>query len=324
MMAKALHDGRAFPLRISYALARCICGEDLVFDDLGGIIDSRRFHLLKMLHEAVSSGSPISPEVWYQNGFDALDFTLQTNVVEQGSRGIVPDISKRLHLVRDGDRIDVTMENAAEYLRAVERMYLGDGVAMQIRALKSGFYSVIEQSHVATLGPCGLLYQLGCLGVPEFDLQDLRGGLTPLAPYSSDSPQYLWLIEILSKFEEPDRLAFVRFVTGAPWLPSGFRGLRTPLELQLLTDKNNKPCDDSYAPFAQTCFGYLKIPLYDPLFSIEFFLVYQLFVSFFSTATLRPTNFATSFSKPFTTSTRPKLSSKKCNNVFARSGFLND
>jgi hypothetical protein len=42
MMAKALHDGRAFPIRISYALARCICGQMPEFDDLSSILN---FHL---------------------------------------------------------------------------------------------------------------------------------------------------------------------------------------------------------------------------------------------------------------------------------------
>ena len=260
MMAKAVHDGRAFPLRISYALARCICGEDLDFDDLGGILSPHLFQLLKMLRSSVSSGTPISEEEWYKNGFDCFDFTLPTNIVEAGCRGIVSDISRKLHLVLDGDKRELTTENAAEYLRAVERMYLGDGVAMQIRALRSGFYSVIEQSQIAVLGPCGLLYQLGCLGVAEFDLQDMRAGITPQAPFTPASPQYLWLIDTLSHFDEANRLAFLRHVTGAPWLPNGFQGLKIPLKLLVLI-RGGQPCGDMHAPFVQTCAGLVQLPL---------------------------------------------------------------
>jgi hypothetical protein len=122
MMAKALHDGRAFPLRISYALARCICGQQLDFDDLGGVLGRHRFHMLKRLRTLLASGSPISQKVWVENDFDCLDFTMNTIIVEKSCRGTMSDISKQLHLVRDGDKIDVTIENAAEYLRAVERM----------------------------------------------------------------------------------------------------------------------------------------------------------------------------------------------------------
>ncbi len=123
-MAKALHDGRAFPLRISYALARCICGQQLDFEDLGGVLGALRFQMLKKLRTLLASGSPISQEDWDENGFDCLDcFAMNTNIVEEGCRGTISDISKQLHLVRDGDRLDVTKENAAEYLRSVERMY---------------------------------------------------------------------------------------------------------------------------------------------------------------------------------------------------------
>jgi hypothetical protein len=44
-MAKAVHDGRAFPLRISYALARCICGEKLDFDDLSSVLNFHYFNV---------------------------------------------------------------------------------------------------------------------------------------------------------------------------------------------------------------------------------------------------------------------------------------
>jgi len=267
MMAKALHDGRAFPLRISFALARCICGQNLEFDDLSSIIGHHRLDLLKRLRASISGGPPISEAEWNEKGFDCLDFTQQTFVVQPGSRGIIPDISKVLHLVKGGDGIDVTLDNAAEYLHAFERMYLGDGVTMQIRALQSGFYSVIPLEQVAVLGPSGLLHQLGCLGVPEFDLSDMRDGITPQDPYNTQSPQFLWLFDILKSFDEPNRCAFVRFVTGVPWLASGFQGLKfqgvnKPLTVQLrTTSKDNQPCDDSYHPYAQTCFGLLKLPL---------------------------------------------------------------
>ena len=266
MMAKAIHDGRAFPIRISYALARCICGDDLRFDDLGGIFSPHMFELLKLLRSSATSGTPICEEVWCRNGYDCLDFTLPTNIAAAGCKGIVSDISRQLHLVHDGDKRELTPADAAEYVRAIERMYLGDGVAMQIRALRSGFYSVIEQSHIAALGPCGLLNQLGCLGVAEFDLQDLRLGITPFHPFTPTSPQYLWLIDLLSRFDQRDRLAFLRHVTGAPVLPNGFQGLKMPLQLQLRRrnprdGRPDQPCGDESAPFVHTCAGLIQLPL---------------------------------------------------------------
>jgi hypothetical protein len=67
MMAKALLDGLFFPLRISFALARCICGQELEFDDLGSIIDHKRWKSLKWLRQAISTGTPISDAEWMEN-----------------------------------------------------------------------------------------------------------------------------------------------------------------------------------------------------------------------------------------------------------------
>ena len=50
MMAKALHDGRVFPLPISYALARCICGQALEFDDLSGIVNFFTFDVRRRVY----------------------------------------------------------------------------------------------------------------------------------------------------------------------------------------------------------------------------------------------------------------------------------
>ena len=209
--------------------------------------------VLKQIRCAVSGGPPISPEKF---DFEwSLVFAQAANIVENDRI-----VLRQLHLVQGGDVIDVSDANAPEYLRAFERMYLGDGVALQIRALQSGFYSIIPQEHVAILGPSGLLHSLGCLTCPEFDLEDLRFGLEPKHGYDTQSPQYVWLIETLSKFDEPQRRALVRFLTGSPWLPNGFQGLQTRLTVQLQTTKEGKPADDSYFPVAQTCAGLFKLP----------------------------------------------------------------
>jgi hypothetical protein len=50
MMAKALIDGRCFPLRISYAVARCICAQALDFDDLSGILNFHFFNVSPFSH----------------------------------------------------------------------------------------------------------------------------------------------------------------------------------------------------------------------------------------------------------------------------------
>lgn len=184
-----------------------------------------------------------------------LVFALPVNIVHCGE--IVP---KQLLLAPGGDQIDVTAANASSYLRAIERMYLGEGVALQIRALQAGFYSIVSQEEISILGPSGLLRQLGALSCPKFDRADLRIGFEPKFGYSTDSPQYIWLIDTLLAFDEPQRRAVVQFLTGSPHLPSGFQGLPKRLTVQLLTTQSNQPAGDSYLPVMQTCAGLFKLP----------------------------------------------------------------
>jgi hypothetical protein len=266
MMAKALLDGRFFPLRISFALARCICGQELEFDDLGSIISYNKWDALKRLRELISSGAPINDTEWEYFENLCLDFTQPTFIAQPGSKGIRSDISKVFHLVKDGHLIDVSRDNAADYLREFERLHLRDGVLMQLRALKSGFYSIIPRVQVAVLGPSGLLHLLGCLDVPQFDSNDMREGIVPQDPYNSQSPQFLWLLEILKSFDAIDRCNFLRFVTGSPCLPSGgfrglkFKGIIKPITVQKRKDDRCNVMGDSDLPFASTCFGVLHLP----------------------------------------------------------------
>jgi hypothetical protein len=185
----------------------------------------------------------------------SLVFSQPVNIVEAGCV-----VSRQLHLIEDGDRVDVTEANASDYLRGIERLYLGDGIALQARALQSGFYSIISQEKISILGPSGLLHQLGALSCPEFDPEDLRIGFEPKHGYTVDSPQYSWLIETLLTFDEHQRRATVRFLTGSPSLPSGFQGLPKRLTVQLLTTTAGQPAGDSHLPCIQTCFGLFKLP----------------------------------------------------------------
>lgn len=199
---------------------------------------------LKQIKSSESSG-----DEW------GLVFSEPANMVAQGCV-----VARPLHLVEGGDGVEVTAANAQEYLRAVERLYLGDGIAMQVQALRSGFYSIIPQEKISILGASGLWHLLGALACPEFDREDLRIGFEPKHGYTVDSPQYQWLIETLLTFDEDQRRATVRFLTGSPSLPSGFQGLPKRLTVQLLLHDNGQPVGDSYLPVIQCCFGLFKLP----------------------------------------------------------------
>ena len=84
MMAKALLDGRAFPIRISYALARCICGEVLDFDDLSSIMNPH-FFAVRLTPSRMRNVSPTHVQALKQirtsgSGWDDLVFAWPTNM----------------------------------------------------------------------------------------------------------------------------------------------------------------------------------------------------------------------------------------------------
>ncbi len=241
IMGKALHDGRAFPLRISYALARCICGEDMSFEDLGAILSPQQFDCLSRLRSFVVGGAAFPSEVIDFFG----DFRFFCHVPDACSGCLVV---RGLDLVPDGSSVDICEANAPLFLKGVERIFLRDGVALQIQALRDGFYSVVPLDSVTILGASGLLRELCCLQVAPFDEEDVKFGLLPVNGYDMDSPQFQWLINSLLQFNEQERVAFLRWVRGAPSLPSGFKGLHKRVTVQGDIQRDAH----SYAPSAHT------------------------------------------------------------------------
>ena len=127
--------------------------------------------------------------------------------------------------------MDLCEANAPLFLKAFERFFLRDGVSLQIRALRDGFYSVVSREAVSLLGACGLLRELCCLEVAQFDEDDVKFGLLPAAGFDIDSPQFQWLIKSMLQFNQRERATFLRWVKGGPSLPSGFKGLPQPIRV---------------------------------------------------------------------------------------------
>lgn len=225
MMGKALHDGRAFPLRISYALARCICGQELRFEDLGAFLSPKQFDCISRLRAFVE-GSTAFPS----DAVDCFgDFQLFCYLPDADSGRLVV---RSLELVPDGRNIDLCEANAPLFLKAFERVFLRDGVALQIRSLRDGFYSVVSREAVSILGASGLLRELYCLEVAPFDEEDVKFGMLPVNGYNFDSPQFQWLIKSILQFNAHERTTFLRWVRGGPSLPAGFRGLPKRITVQ--------------------------------------------------------------------------------------------
>jgi hypothetical protein len=101
--------------------------------------------------------------------------------------------------------------------------------------------------------------------VPEFDEHDINEGIVPQQPYNKQSEQLRWLLDTIKDSDERDRFNFLRFVAGAPCLPSGgFKGLKFKCVSQLISVQmrlydHDQPMGDAHHPYAATCFSHPKI-----------------------------------------------------------------
>jgi hypothetical protein len=230
MMGKALHDGRPFPLRMSYALARCICGHDLRFEDLAAFMSPLQFDCLSRLRAFVVGGTDFPSEAIECFG----NFELFCYLPDAASSRLVV---RGLELLPGGRNLELSQANAGLFLKGVEQLFLYDGVALQIRALRDGFFSFLPRDSVSMLGASGLLRELDCLEVAPFDEEDVKFGLLPVNGFNVDSPQFQWLVQSMLQFNQLERATFLRWVRGGPSLPSGFRGLPKRITVQGVHDE---------------------------------------------------------------------------------------
>ncbi|RYG47904.1 hypothetical protein EON67_08115, partial [archaeon] len=80
--------------------------------------------------------------------------------------------------------------------------------------------------------------------------------------YSPTSAPVRALLEVLHEFSAAERRLFMRFITGAPRLPSGgFGALQPPLTI-VRTAAHDREEADALLPTCSTCHVYLKLPAY--------------------------------------------------------------
>ena len=77
-----------------------------------------------------------------------------------------------------------------------------------------------------------------------------------------DSPQIIYLVQVMSEMNDTEKRDFIQFVTGCPKLPlGGFKNLNPPFTVVCkTTEASHKP--DEYLPSVMSCANYLKIPQY--------------------------------------------------------------
>ncbi|ORX55454.1 hypothetical protein BCR36DRAFT_368192 [Piromyces finnis] len=177
-----------------------------------------------------------------------LDFTLPG----------FPDIE----LIENGSEVEVTNWNVEEYLKEIINFTIGKGVNKQIEAFRKGFNSVFPISNLSIFDNEELVLLFGGSESEDWSYENLINCIHADHGYTMDSPQIIYLVEVMSEMDDTERREFIQFVTGCPKLPlGGFKNLNPPFTVVCkTTEASHKP--DEYLPSVMTCANYLKIPQY--------------------------------------------------------------
>ena len=162
----------------------------------------------------------------------------------------------RVDLVENGRDVPVTLENRALYVKRRCEFEVWEGVAPLLRALMTGFKSVVDVhgDAMSLFSPPEL--ELMIVGVPDLDFAALEKVSKYEGGFSEKSPVVKWFWDICkNELDEQQQRQLLMFVTGAARAPIG------GLAVQSFLIQRAGP-DSDQLPTAHTCFNTLLLPDY--------------------------------------------------------------
>lgn len=256
IVGKALQDGRVLDLPFSKAFYKLILGKELtVYDiqsfdaELGkallefqALIERKRY-----LESVTPEKSSTDLDNFHGTRIEdlCLDFSLP------GYPEYVPESAS--------DSKMVNMSNLHEYVSFVVDATIKTGISRQVDAFKSGFDQVFPIRHLQLFTED----ELELLLCGERELWDSNALVDHIKfdhGYTASSPPILNFLQIIREFNYEQQRSFLRFVTGAPRLPSG--GLASLNPKLTIVRKHCSKWVDTDLPSVMTCANYLKLPPY--------------------------------------------------------------
>ncbi|XP_027173820.1 E3 ubiquitin-protein ligase UPL4 isoform X1 [Coffea eugenioides] len=256
IVGKALQDGRVLDLPFSKAFYKLILGKELtVYDiqsfdvELGRVL--LEFQALierKRYLESISPGKS-SMDLDFFHGTRIEDLCLDFSL--PGYPDYVPESVSDSKMVK--------MSNLQEYISFVVDATIRTGISRQVEAFKSGFDQVFPIRHLQVFTE-GELERLLCGERELWDSNALVDHIKFDHGYTASSPPILNFLQIIQEFNYEQQRSFLRFVTGAPRLPSG--GLASLNPKLTIVRKHCSKWVDTDLPSVMTCANYLKLPPY--------------------------------------------------------------
>jgi E3 ubiquitin-protein ligase TRIP12 len=164
-------------------------------------------------------------------------------------------------LIENGKETFVTEENAGQFVKLLREFTVGEGLARIVQRFNDGFYSVIERGVWEKFSPCEMTKIIS--GDPvSWTRQELDKYIKFEGGYSSRSTHARMLLDILTSFDQVQKVKFLKFLTGCGRLPiGGLKYLRPRITVaKRVDDAGDSP--DRSLPTVATCSNYLKLPAY--------------------------------------------------------------
>ena len=222
------------PVRFPLLMYKKLLGKTIILDDLEEV-DPYFVSGVKNMKEMKEKGQNIEDLCLY--------FT--STVSNLGELVDVP-------IVEGGNEIPVTNENFETYVELYIQWYTNDSIEHKFAAFSTGFTNVIQPNYLRIFTPQDLDQLVS--GDQQFDWKALKSACK-YRGYSRNSRPIKWLWDVFENvFNNNDRRAFLKFVTGCDYAPIGGLG-----EVELIIEKTDTI---NLLPTAHTCMNTLTFPAY--------------------------------------------------------------
>uniref|UniRef100_H2Z100 E3 ubiquitin-protein ligase n=1 Tax=Ciona savignyi TaxID=51511 RepID=H2Z100_CIOSA len=161
-------------------------------------------------------------------------------------------------LVEGGERVDLTLQNARQYVDLTINFYFELGLRKQMAAFRDGFNRVFPITNLLSFTKDELHLKLCGDQTPQWTRDDVIAYTEPKLGFTKDSTGFLHFVNVMCDLSGSERKSFLQFATGCSSLPPG--GLAN-LSPHLTIVKKVDSGDGSY-PSVNTCVHYLKLPDY--------------------------------------------------------------
>eukprot|EP00818_Percolomonas_sp_WS_P008358 CAMPEP_0117439754 /NCGR_PEP_ID=MMETSP0759-20121206/2726_1 /TAXON_ID=63605 /ORGANISM="Percolomonas cosmopolitus, Strain WS" /LENGTH=1495 /DNA_ID=CAMNT_0005231475 /DNA_START=707 /DNA_END=5194 /DNA_ORIENTATION=- len=260
-IARAVMDDRLIDMPLSFALLKALKGEPLFFDDIR-YIDPQIYDSLRKFYTVVQAKKQIEKSqelAASEKKGQIYELTLDGVRIEDLTQTFTL-IGTDIELMDGGSDIDVTIWNLEDFLEMTADWLLRIGVKEQVESLREGFSALVHPKNLFLFSH-GELETLFAGEDKKWTEGMLKKAIVCDHGYTPESQTIVHLMHVLTQFDQPQRRAFVRFVTGSPRLPVGGLQKLNP-KLTVVRKSTGDAGADSYLPSCMTCTHYLKLPSY--------------------------------------------------------------